>query len=91
MDQDYLIRLTKNIETCNDVESVTVNYLYDLLWPDVQQLIKDPQKMAILGEWQFGEDFNGAELAHANETLSHFDLLTPEKSFIMYLYMCIYH
>jgi hypothetical protein len=23
--------------------------------------------------------------------VSHFDLLTPEKSFIMYLYMCIYH
>ena len=49
MEQDYLIRLTKNIETCNDVESVTVNYLYDLLWPDVQQLINEPAKNGYSG------------------------------------------
>ena len=85
-------QLTNDIDSysyeCKD--KITPGDLHVKLWPSLDRLRDDPNKNNLIENWKYKDIFITTEANHANGAKS-FKLVNWEQSFVLNLWMSIYH
>jgi len=88
---DYIFNLTYKLKNFNEKKiGHSCEEIENLFWNDICLLLDDPNKKAILSNWEYGKSFFLTERTHENGKIE-FTSKTWEQSFILYLLMLLFH
>ena len=92
MDTQDMNRLTNDIDSYSYEfkDKITPGELHVKLWTSLDRLRNDPNKNNLIENWKYKNEFITTEVSHANG-LQTCDLLTWEQSFVLNIWISIYH
>ena len=97
---DLILYIIDFLDYKMDLKQLTINinhvmidydieYIYNILWKDINKLRLDKHRDLSLSNWEYKDDFLLSEKYHTNDRA--FDKLDWEKNFMMYFLYCIFH
>ncbi len=88
----YMQTLTNHLNKFNQEKRPhTLQDIEDLLWDEIELLMNDPNKEAILKKWKYGNSFKETEKNYENDTLGFSSKISLKHSFILGFLAKVFH